>query len=199
MGGGARNDDDDDERQVFLAPEDGDEDRDNNSRGSSIELTPDSRHHSIMGNPRAQLSLLNVDTDGDNDASRNGGGLSGKAGIILVSGVSIIENAQFHFTEDLRRKGIHNVFIVVPQFLVTGLASIIFAIFDPEKSVLHGKHPGNTLPATNSTSSSPILNETTATTLLYSGEKDPLKDGTNSVAIIFRSVPFMTKEELIAQ
>jgi len=43
----------------------------------------------------------------DEDAS---GGISNKAGIIL---------------------GIHNVFIVIPQFLVTGLSSILFALFEP--------------------------------------------------------------------
>lgn len=28
-------------------------------------------------------------------------------------------------------QGIHNVFIVIPQFLVTGLSAIIFAVLDP--------------------------------------------------------------------
>ncbi|KAI6132963.1 MFS general substrate transporter [Pisolithus croceorrhizus] len=42
--------------------------------------------------------------------------------------------------------GIHNVFIVLPQFLVTGLSAFIFAILDPEKSVLHGHHPGSSMP-----------------------------------------------------
>jgi len=32
--------------------------------------------------------------------------------------------------------GIHNIFIVIPQFLVTGLSAIIFAIFDPQKPLL---------------------------------------------------------------
>jgi len=43
------------------------------------------------------------------------GGIGDKAGIIL---------------------GIHNVFVVIPQFLVTGLSSIIFAIFEPSRKVL---------------------------------------------------------------
>lgn len=42
--------------------------------------------------------------------------------------------------------GIHNVFIVLPQFLVTGLSAFIFALLDPEKSVLHGHRPGNPMP-----------------------------------------------------
>ncbi|KAG6329987.1 hypothetical protein ID866_9101, partial [Astraeus odoratus] len=42
--------------------------------------------------------------------------------------------------------GIHNIFIVIPQFVVTGFSSIVFALLDPAKSVLHGNHPGSTLP-----------------------------------------------------
>jgi len=57
--------------------------------------------------------------------------LSSKAGIIL---------------------GIHNIFIVIPQFLVTGLAAIIFAIFDPQKPLLPDHRapiaPGPTLNGT---------------------------------------------------
>ena len=46
-------------------------------------------------------------------------------------------------------QGIHNLFIVIPQFIVTGVSSIIFAIFDPDQSVLHGGHGG--IPMHNST------------------------------------------------
>ncbi|KAF9269522.1 hypothetical protein L218DRAFT_1072355 [Marasmius fiardii PR-910] len=66
----------------------------------------------------------------DDPGASRGGGLSAKAGIIL---------------------GIHNIFIVVPQFLVTGISSIIFALFDPSKSVLHGKHPGTSHRTINTT------------------------------------------------
>ncbi|KAF9072613.1 major facilitator superfamily domain-containing protein [Rhodocollybia butyracea] len=62
--------------------------------------------------------------DSDEDSDEHLGGLSAKAGIIL---------------------GIHNIFVVIPQFLVTGLSSIIFALMDPAKSVLHGSHPGGPL------------------------------------------------------
>ena len=33
-------------------------------------------------------------------------------------------------------KGIHNIFIVVPQFLVAGFAAVLFAIVDPKKPLL---------------------------------------------------------------
>jgi len=49
---------------------------------------------------------VNGEVDGEDESN----GISNKAGIIL---------------------GIHNVFIVIPQFLVTGLSSILFAIFEP--------------------------------------------------------------------
>ncbi|KAJ8082290.1 hypothetical protein PM082_008142 [Marasmius tenuissimus] len=65
------------------------------------------------------------------------GTLSAKAGIILVNlPVLALSARRTEFSQ-----GIHNVFIVIPQFLVTGIASIIFAIFDPSKSVIHVKHP----------------------------------------------------------
>ncbi|GAA5987039.1 hypothetical protein JCM10908_001002 [Rhodotorula pacifica] len=52
--------------------------------------------------------------------------------------------------------GCHNIFLVLPQFLVTGLASIIFAIFAPHHSVL-GHHtavpaPPSTAPPSGSDS-----------------------------------------------
>ncbi|KAJ3711362.1 hypothetical protein C8R42DRAFT_596009 [Lentinula raphanica] len=69
--------------------------------------------------------LLAETEDGDEDEDGGeGGGLSAKAGIIL---------------------GIHNIFVVMPQLIVTGLSSVIFALVDPAKSVLHGSHPGGTL------------------------------------------------------
>jgi len=37
----------------------------------------------------------------------------------------------------------HNIYLVLPQFLVTALSSIIFAILDPGKSVL-GSHAPST-------------------------------------------------------
>ncbi|KAG6886815.1 hypothetical protein C0995_004311, partial [Termitomyces sp. Mi166 len=85
----------------------------------------------LLGNRHARMSRLNVDGDGLGDgqedwenvgggAGGGGGGLSAKAGIIL---------------------GIHNVFIVVPQFLVTGLSAVIFAIFDPVRPPTHTISP----------------------------------------------------------
>ena len=73
------------------------------------------------------------------------------------------------------------MFIVIPQFLVTGLSSIIFAIFDPQKSILHGHHPGNALP----------VNGTVATSGDVSGQhfdRDEVTAPPNSIAIIFRCV-----------
>ena len=44
------------------------------------------------------------------------------------------------------------MFIVIPQFLVTGLSSVIFAIFEPGKSVAHEGNLGDAV-ANNATAS----------------------------------------------
>ncbi|KAG8215937.1 major facilitator superfamily domain-containing protein [Butyriboletus roseoflavus] len=75
--------------------------------------------------------------------------------------------------------GIHNVFIVIPQFLVTGLSSIIFAIFDPDISALHGHHVGNTQPS-DGTSAPP--SQDAVRQLLTRSDDNRF----NSIAIIFR-------------
>jgi hypothetical protein len=81
------------------------------------------------------------------------------------------------------------MFIVVPQFLVTGLSSIIFAIFDPQKSVLHSHHPGNAIPVdgTNTTSGD-VMRQ-----ILDRDEDPSVKTGPNSIAIIFRCVPMVSR------
>ncbi|KAJ7080927.1 MFS general substrate transporter [Mycena belliarum] len=99
------------------------------------------RARTLLGNPHAQLSVVDVHTplstyaprfedgsDGGGDAEggaggeeEGGGGLSAKAGVIL---------------------GIHNIFIVIPQFLVTGLSAGIFAVFDGAPPPPAPGHPG---------------------------------------------------------
>lgn len=59
-------------------------------------------------------------------------------------------------------KGLHNICIVIPQFLVTGMSSIIFALLDPDKSAIHhGKTPNAPVPVlpTNGTVSAADLHE----------------------------------------
>jgi solute carrier family 45 protein 1/2/4 len=68
-----------------------------------------------------------------------------------------------------RSQGIHNIFMVIPQFLVTGLSSIIFAILDPDKSVLH-THAA----------------EDAASGVLARGDGVEVAQKPNSIAIIFR-------------
>ncbi|KAF8148425.1 major facilitator superfamily domain-containing protein [Crassisporium funariophilum] len=98
----------------------------------------------VLSNSGAQLSRIHLSTgdaddddyelvpgNGDGDERTNGNGagsgtttLSSKAGIIL---------------------GIHNIFIVIPQFLVTGFAAILFALLDP-KTVPLPSHRGPLAP-----------------------------------------------------
>ncbi|KAH9474884.1 hypothetical protein JR316_0013352 [Psilocybe cubensis] len=64
-------------------------------------------------------------------ARSEGGMLSSKAGVIL---------------------GIHNIFIVIPQLLVTGVSAILFALFDPQKPALPAhRAPVAPAPVVNST------------------------------------------------
>lgn len=82
-------------------------------------------------------------------------------------------------------QGIHNIFIVIPQFLVTGISSIIFAIFDPDNSALHSHHLGNTLPSDGTTT--PPSQD--AARQLFTRSDDTRS---NSMAIIFRYVSFFS-------
>lgn len=96
------------------------------------------------------------------------GGMSNKAGIIL---------------------GIHNIFVVIPQFLVTGLSSILFALLEPHKSVLdqgHAGHPaaGN-VPNKNITeAASAAAAEVIRATL--EPREAPVEGSGDSIGIIFR-------------
>lgn len=36
----------------------------------------------------------------------------------------------------MHSQGIHNIFIVIPQFLVTGFSAVLFALFDPKRPAL---------------------------------------------------------------
>ncbi|KAG2007431.1 sucrose transporter [Coprinopsis cinerea AmutBmut pab1-1] len=130
-----------DERTAFLVGNDSDGEDDDDVRKA------EENRRMLLGNPSAHVSTLDVDRSGsrstdneyeivngsdaydsprtstrhdreddglDTSDANPSGGLSAKAGIIL---------------------GIHNVFIVIPQFLVTGLSSIIFALFDEKPAV----------------------------------------------------------------
>ncbi|EGO26619.1 hypothetical protein SERLADRAFT_436429 [Serpula lacrymans var. lacrymans S7.9] len=163
-----------DETQQLIESQPQDDD-DTFSRSSSPELertTP----QSILRNSRARLSRVDVDSavefmQHDQDGfeadilnRKSSGDLSSQAGVIL---------------------GIHNMFIVVPQFLVTGISSIIFAIFEPDKSILHGHHPGSTT-AANNTVQAASPDSTSGNLFLRQEETDIPNTGPNSVAIIFR-------------
>ncbi|WWC93308.1 hypothetical protein V866_000142 [Kwoniella sp. B9012] len=54
--------------------------------------------------------------------------------------------------------GIHNVFLVLPQFVVTFLSSIIFYLMEPEKG-LPAHHPHTTIPLTGNVTDSSTVTE----------------------------------------
>lgn len=159
---------DDDEAVATRGRETGQEGWDDDGNGNEAEQYGD--RDILMGNLNARRSWVDV-TDFGEDHLRNGGAtparksLGAKAGVIL---------------------GIQNIFIVVPQFLVTGMTSFIFAILEPHKSVLHGDHPGKTPPNPNTTSSTTTTAADNSTLVSSRQEAHGPPSGPNSVAIIFR-------------
>jgi len=153
--------DEESERNAFLADDLEDEGEDEEAR------LEDRRR--VLGNSGAQMSrvdisngVLNTPTDIQNDGyvfvpseqergeygsgSATSSTLSSKAGIIL---------------------GIHNIFIVLPQFLVSGFAAILFALVDPQRPLLPG-HRGPIAPG-------PVLNGTIPVAAIVSRGKEVLE------------------------
>ncbi|KAL1729009.1 major facilitator superfamily domain-containing protein [Schizophyllum commune] len=184
------------ERQRFLVADDSDDEEEigvhrrrstDNSRGSldrsrsgfADDDIGNGFAHNEHGNGFAHANgLANDDSftheSGNGFAAGAGGGLAAKAGIIL---------------------GIHNLFIVIPQFIVTGVSSIIFAIFDPDQSVLHGGHGG--IPMHNSTTTddgagvdASASGDLAFRALAYRAEEEDDDGGSNSVVYIFRLAGF---------
>ncbi|KZT01574.1 MFS general substrate transporter [Laetiporus sulphureus 93-53] len=115
------------ERQFLVASGEGSRDSDDDS-GLEAEVqsfrssaSMDGQEHDeiqelrgeIMSNLSAQTSHLHVPTVAHSEPDRapreHSGGLAAKAGVII---------------------GIHNIFIVMPQFIMTGIASIVLALAD---------------------------------------------------------------------
>ncbi|KAI0088334.1 major facilitator superfamily domain-containing protein [Irpex rosettiformis] len=156
----------DPERQFLVGNDDGDEHPEDevHSFRSSASMDedrnrPKPEYGSLMQNDSARMSHLDVHGVGgsgshlevgalDHNKPRDGN-LAAKAGIIL---------------------GIHNVFIVIPQFIITGISSIIFAITGA------GETPELPLPSGNSTVSGLVTREGIS----------PSGGGPNSYAYIFR-------------
>ncbi|KAF8056981.1 major facilitator superfamily domain-containing protein [Lyophyllum atratum] len=161
------------------------------------DLDEDEEHHparapanlGVLGNHGARVSRVQLQLDdgdaewedvddfgarGEEEGGGAGGGggegegLSAKAGIIL---------------------GIHNVFIVVPQFLVTGLSAVIFAIFDPavqpQPHILPPAAPPPPLPTTGSPSTSELVRGVIRGLVREEGEGERGGES-NSVVYIFR-------------
>ncbi|KAG6906712.1 hypothetical protein DXG01_012453 [Tephrocybe rancida] len=135
------------ETAVFLPNSDGQHNTTSDDE-SDLEDGPPAPKPIMLGNHHARVSRLQLEdedaewedveaessTGGSGGNNTSGSGLSAKAGIIL---------------------GIHNVFIVIPQFLVTGLSAVIFAIFDPVQPQAHIlPPPPRPLPTTAATLSS---------------------------------------------
>ncbi|KAI0943211.1 hypothetical protein AcW1_002427 [Taiwanofungus camphoratus] len=129
------------------------------------------RRDAFMNNATARTSHLDVGMPDENDDTHEEGetrsGLAAKAGIII---------------------GIHNIFIVTPQFVMTGIASIIFAILEPGKSALG--HTGNIKVGNGTSGVDEAAGNATSmavrSILQARDEEASLNNTPNSYAIVFR-------------
>ncbi|KAK0194177.1 sucrose transporter [Armillaria mellea] len=117
-----------------------DPDHDSDSDAESDRKDRESSRTILMGNPDAGVSRVNISgnhTGLDEDEEE---GEEGEDAVLVGRrrpDIEIGETGEGVTTEDLSAKagiilGIHNIFVVIPQFLVTGVSSIIFAIFDKD-------------------------------------------------------------------
>lgn len=90
--------------------------------------------------------------------------------------------------------GIHNIFIVLPQFLVTFLSSVIFFLLEPTRPALPEGHPGPNVPvlanvtaAADIETSDTLVNITQKVVRALERELDAhVTSSTDSVGLIFR-------------
>ncbi|KZS96756.1 MFS general substrate transporter [Sistotremastrum niveocremeum HHB9708] len=152
--------------------------------GPDGEVPPEAsaRRSSVMGNAAARQSMVSIDVrspvfhNGDLEASAQDENDHDPDDIAAKSGVIL---------------GIHNVFIVIPQFINSGISSIVFMLFEPHRSVLDGPHPApaqghvpinDTLPLQNVTSTA----TSTLMLLAREGMEDEEDRSPNALAFMFR-------------
>ncbi|KXN89417.1 General alpha-glucoside permease [Leucoagaricus sp. SymC.cos] len=186
-----------DERNVFLPGEASESEGENEN--DPDEAARKEERKRVLRNSTAQVSRVDISSVSNGDGyhmvngeagngevrdAQSGGGLSAKAGIIL---------------------GIHNIFIVIPQFLVTGLSSLIFAIFDPQNPGIPSRHGAPVhAPIYNGTDVNVLIANSTDTVARlsrdvvlkwietrqeFAGEDENVElqyEGSNSVVYIFR-------------
>ncbi|KAI8980631.1 MFS general substrate transporter [Trametes punicea] len=123
----------------------------------------------LLNNVAARTSRLDVHTlapsddatlHGDDSDAKPRPGLAANAGIII---------------------GIHNIFVVIPQFVMTGLASLVFFFLDPSKAVAHSGVAEIPPLAGNETEPGVVIGEDLAARAQGGGSGGP-----NSYAVIYR-------------
>ncbi|KAI9070109.1 hypothetical protein FKP32DRAFT_1670677, partial [Trametes sanguinea] len=74
--------------------------------------------------------------------------------------------------------GIHNIFIVIPQFVMTGIASLIFLFLDPSKSASPHSGVAEALPPLAGNGTEPVAGAVP--------RAESTGGGPNSYAVIYR-------------
>jgi solute carrier family 45, member 1/2/4 len=162
----------------------------------------DAEMNVLMGSGFARSSLPDIhnsdiggewtgeDADGISSPEQPRTELSGKAGIILVCLSWYYSHSNTFLLTGLCLQGINNIFMVIPQFLITGVSAIIFAIFDPVQ--IHGAEHPSAPATTNGTTTIRIANTAAGAARAFVTREDALgydSDGkSNSVVYIFRCV-----------
>ncbi|KAL7284922.1 hypothetical protein ACG7TL_000010 [Trametes sanguinea] len=112
------------------------------SSNASMDDEPAQAH---LSRPNSRQAARNGGRDDDEDAGLFGN-LAARRSHLDVHSLAPSDDATLHGEEDdakprpgLASKagiiiGIHNIFIVIPQFVMTGIASLIFLFLDPSKS-----------------------------------------------------------------
>ncbi|PBL03151.1 MFS general substrate transporter [Armillaria gallica] len=117
-----------------------DPDPDSDSDAESDRKDRESSRARLMGNPDAGVSRADISGNRSGLDEEEEEGEEGEDAVLVGrrrSDLEIGETGEGVTTEDLSAKagiilGIHNIFVVIPQFLVTGVSSIIFAVFDKD-------------------------------------------------------------------
>lgn len=107
-----------------------------------------------------EQQLVLSEVEGPFPTQHRANDLSAKAGAILVCLPKLPVAAKPLINTP--PQGLHNICVVIPQFMVTGMSSIIFAFLDPDKSVIHhGKVPDvpASIPPINGTVSTAEAND----------------------------------------
>ncbi|OJT09996.1 General alpha-glucoside permease [Trametes pubescens] len=143
------------------------EERPARSRSTSVDRERERARHPLR-NLGARTSHLNVHSLADEqDEEAAGEGAKPRSGLAAKAGIII---------------GIHNIFVVIPQFIMTGVASLVFFFLDPSKAAIGAAEVQDPL--------EPLVSPD----VIERAEALASDGGLNSYAVIYRQVPIPARK-----